>query len=210
MKRVADTSHSFLFNKKLRPEGRINSQVAKQLAECGEAAFLLNRKLRGEKTGRIGMSKRETYEAECEKLLLPITEQYGVEIYDIEYVKEGSDYYLRAYIDKPDGVNIIDCENVSRALSDALDKADFIPDAYILEVSSPGLGRTLKKNRHLEKSIGEEIEIKLFKAVDKQKEFSGILESFDENTITITPDDSKEKISFNRADIALIRLAIDF
>jgi ribosome maturation factor RimP len=156
------------------------------------------------------MSKRETYEAECEKLLEPIAAKYQVEIYDIEYVKEGSDYYLRAYIDKPDGVNIIDCENVSRALSEELDRADFIPDAYILEVSSPGLGRTLKKDKHLEKSIGEEVEIKLFKALDKRKEFSGILEGFDTDTVTITDADNGEKISFNRADVALIRLALDF
>lgn len=156
------------------------------------------------------MSKRETYEAECEKLLLPIAEQYQVEIYDIEYVKEGSDYYLRAYIDKPDGVNIIDCENVSRALSDALDEADFIPDAYILEVSSPGLGRTLKKDKHLQKSIGEKVEIKLFKAVDKQKEFSGTLESFDAESITISDPDADTERSFARGDIALIRLALDF
>ena len=87
------------------------------------------------------MSKRETYEAKTEELLLPIAEENGVEIYDVEYVKEGSDWYLRAYIDKPDGVNIGDCEAVSRALSDKLDEADFIEDAYILEVSSPGLGR---------------------------------------------------------------------
>ena len=90
------------------------------------------------------MSKRETYENSTEKLLLPIVEKLGVEIYDVEYVKEGSDFYLRAYIDKPGGVDINDCEQVSRALSDALDEEDFIPDAYILEVSSPGLGRTLK------------------------------------------------------------------
>lgn len=156
------------------------------------------------------MSRRETYEAECEKLLLPIAEQYQVEIYDIEYVKEGSDYYLRAYIDKPEGVNINDCENVSRALSDALDKADFIPDAYILEVSSPGLGRTLKKDKHLAKSIGKDVEIKLFKAVDKQKEFSGILDCFDDKTITILNSGSGEKQAFAREDIALIRLALDF
>lgn len=91
------------------------------------------------------MSKRETYEAKTEEILLPIAEENGVEIYDVEYVKEGSDWYLRAYIDKPDGVNIGDCEAVSRALSDKLDEADFIEDAYILEVSSPGLGRTLKR-----------------------------------------------------------------
>ena len=88
------------------------------------------------------MSKRETYEAKTEEILLPIAERCGVEIYDVEYVKEGSDFYLRAYIDKEDGVNINDCEAVSRELSDALDREDFIPDAYILEVSSPGLGRS--------------------------------------------------------------------
>ena len=91
------------------------------------------------------MSRRETYETRAEELLLPIAEENGVEIYDVEYVKEGSDWYLRAYIDKPGGVDINDCELVSRTLSDRLDEEDFIEDAYILEVSSPGLGRTLKK-----------------------------------------------------------------
>ena len=154
------------------------------------------------------MSKREDYESRTEELLAPIAEANQVEIYDVEYVKEGSDYYLRAYIDKPDGVNILDCENVSRALSEALDKSDFIPDAYILEVSSPGLGRTLKKDKHLQKSIGEEVEIKLFRPIDKCKEFSGILDSFDADSITIT-DDEKQR-TFNRSEIALIRLALDF
>ena len=96
----------------------------------------------------------------AEALLEPIAAANGCEIYDIEYVKEGSERYLRAYIDKPDGVNITDCENVSRAFSEKLDEEDFIPDAYILEVSSPGLGRALKKDRHLEKSIGKEVEVK--------------------------------------------------
>ena len=121
------------------------------------------------------MSNRETYESKTELLLSPIAEKYGVEIYDVEYVKEGNDWYLRAYIDKPEGVNINDCENVSRALSDALDAEDFIPDAYILEVSSPGLGRTLKKDKHLEKSLGAEVEVKTYKPIDGQKEFAGIL-----------------------------------
>ena len=103
------------------------------------------------------MSRRETYESETEKLLTPIAERFGVRIYDIEYVKEDSDWYLRAYIDKTGGVTIMDCENVSRALSDELDKKDFIEDAYILEVSSPGLGRALKKDRHLAGSLGEEV-----------------------------------------------------
>ena len=154
------------------------------------------------------MSKRETYETRTEQLLVPIVEKYGVGIYDVEYVKEGSDWYLRAYIDKPEGVNINDCENVSRALSDVLDKEDYIEDAYILEVSSPGLGRTLKKDRHLEKSLGEEVEIRTYKPIDKQKEFSGILKAYDKDTVTIE-EDSKERV-FTRADIALIRLALDF
>lgn len=154
------------------------------------------------------MSKRETYETRTEQLLQPIVEKFGVEIYDVEYVKEGSDWYLRAYIDKPEGVNIIDCENVSRALSDVLDAEDFIADAYILEVSSPGLGRTLKKDRHLEKSLGAEVEIRTYKPIGKQKEFSGVLKAFDKETITIEAD-SQERV-FARADIALIRLALDF
>lgn len=154
------------------------------------------------------MSKRETYETRTEELLLPITEQFGVEIYDVEYVKEGSDWYLRAYIDKPEGVNIIDCENVSRALSDKLDEKDFIADSFILEVSSPGLGRPLKKDKHLQKSLGEEVEIRLYKAIDKCKEFAGVLKSFDTETITIETEG--KEMNFARADIALVRLALDF
>ena len=154
------------------------------------------------------MSRREEYETRTEELLLPIAEANGVSIYDVEYVKEGSDYYLRAYIDKPEGVNIQDCENVSRALSDELDRVDFIPDAYILEVSSPGLGRTLKKDKHLQAGIGEEVEIKLYKPLDNCKDFSGILESFDADTVVIREGDQPR--SFQRTDIALIRLALDF
>ena len=108
------------------------------------------------------MSKRETYGAKTEEILLPIAEENGVEIYDVEYVKEGSDWYPPV----PTSTNrtashIGNCEAVSRALSDKLDEADFIEDAYILEVSSPGLGRTLKKDKHLEKSLGEEVEVGL-------------------------------------------------
>ena len=154
------------------------------------------------------MSKRETYEAKTEELLMPIAEANRVEIYDIEYVKEGSDWYLRAYIDKEGGVTINDCESVSRALSDELDKADFIEDAYILEVSSPGLGRTLKKDKHLQKSLMEDVEIKTYKPVLGSKEFRGILKAFDEKTITVATED--EEITFERADVATIKLALDF
>ncbi len=154
------------------------------------------------------MSRREDYETKTEELLQPIVEQYNVSIYDVEYVKEGSDYYLRAYIDKPEGVNILDCENVSRALSAVLDEKDFIPDAYILEVSSPGLGRTLKKDKHLQASIGEEVEVKLFKAIDKCKEFAGVLDSFDAESLTIMEGEVPR--TFKRSEIALVRLALDF
>ena len=154
------------------------------------------------------MSRREDYESKTQALLESIASANGVSIYDVEYVKEGSDYYLRAYIDKSGGVNIQDCENVSRALSDALDKEDFIPDAYILEVSSPGLGRTLKKDKHLESALGQEVEVKLFKALDGSKEFSGVLESFDAEQLVILEGDARK--SFKRSDLALVRLALDF
>ena len=154
------------------------------------------------------MSKGKAVENRTEELLAPIAEENGVEIYDVEYLKEGSDWYLRAYIDKPEGVNIQDCENVSRALSDKLDEVDFIDDAYILEVSSPGLGRTLKKDKHLEKSLGEEVELRRYKPRDKQKEFTGILKSFDADSVIIETEE-EEKV-FARSEIALIRLAFDF
>lgn len=154
------------------------------------------------------MSRREEYEAKTERLLQPIAEANGVSVYDVEYVKEGSGYYLRAYIDKPEGVNVQDCENVSRRLSDELDREDFIPDAYILEVSSPGLGRTLKKDKHLRASVGQDVEIRLFKPVDKRRDFSGVLEGFDTEQVTIRNGDTS--MTLKRADIAVIRLAIDF
>lgn len=154
------------------------------------------------------MSRREEYEERTEALLTPIAQVNGVSVYDVEYVKEGADYYLRAYIDKPEGVSILDCENVSRALSDELDREDFIPDAYVLEVSSPGLGRTLKKDRHLQNSIGREVEVKLFKPLEGRREFAGRLESFDADSIVILEEEVQR--SFQRAQIALIRLAMDF
>ena len=154
------------------------------------------------------MSKRENYEARTEKLLLPITQKNQVEIYDVEYVKEGSDWYLRCYIDKEGGVDINDCEAVSRALSDELDREDFIEDAYILEVSSPGLGRTLKKDKHLEKSIGQDVELRTYKPLNGSKDFSGKLKAFDAETITMESETGD--MVFNRKDGAVVKLAFDF
>lgn len=155
------------------------------------------------------MTKREEYEMRTEQLLLPIMEENNFELYDVEFVKEAGTFYLRAFIDKEGGININDCELVSRRLSDLLDQKDFIPDAYILEVSSPGLGRTLKKDKHFAKSIGEEVEIKLFKAIDKQKEFCGYLDSFDEEKIVIADEDDN-LTEFERSNIAVVKLAVHF
>ena len=109
-------------------------------------------------------------------------------------------------------MNIDDCEAVSRALSDELDQADFIEDAYILEVSSPGLGRQLKKDKHFQKSLLSEVDVKCYKPVNGSKDFTGILKAFDESTITLEMDlgQEKEEITFNRKDIAAVRLTLDF
>lgn len=154
------------------------------------------------------MSKKENYENRTEALLVPIVAAAGVLVYDVEYVKEGTDWYLRIYIDKPSGVNINDCETVSRALSDVLDREDFIEDAYILEVSSPGLGRTLKKDKHLQASLGEEVEVKTYKPIEKNKEFTGILKDYDKESITLEIEGEPKK--FARTDIAIIRLTVAF
>lgn len=155
------------------------------------------------------MSKREEYESKTEALVMPIINENNFELVDVEYVKEAGNWYLRVYIDKEGGITVDDCEIVSRALSDRLDEKDYIEDAYILEVSSPGLGRPLKKDKDFDRSIGKEVELKLYKAIDKQKDFSGILVSYDKDTVNIEIEDGKEQ-SFNRADIAIIRLAFDF
>ena len=155
------------------------------------------------------MSKREVYDQKTEEILQPIVEEHGFELVDVEYVKEGSNWYLRAYIDKPGGITVNDCETVSRKLSDILDEKDYIDDAYILEVSSPGLGRPLKKEKDFKRSLGEEVEIRTYRMIEKQKEFTGILRAYDETTVTIEMENGTEK-TFEKGNIALIRLAFDF
>jgi ribosome maturation factor RimP len=155
------------------------------------------------------MTKKEEYEKKTEDLLLPLLEENNFELVDVEYVKEGSNWFLRAYIDKEGGITVDDCELISRALSDLLDVHDYIPDSYILEVSSPGLGRQLKKERDFQRSLGEEVDVKLYKAVEKQKEFTGLLHAFDEETITIELEDGTQK-QFLRSSVAMVRLALDW
>ena len=153
--------------------------------------------------------KKQEIEQHCTELVTPIIEEHGFELVDVEYVKEGSDYYLRVYADKEGGINIDDCVLISRALEEKLDAEDFISDAYILEVSSPGLGRPLKKEKDFKRSLGEEVEIRTYRAIDRQKEFVGLLKAYDDSTVTITYEDDTEQ-TFDRGDIALIRLALDF
>lgn len=154
------------------------------------------------------MSKREEYEQKTEALVTPIIDANQFELVDVEYVKEAGNWYLRVYVDKEGGITVDDCEVVSRALSDLLDTNDFIEDSYILEVSSPGLGRPLKKEKDFVRSIGKEVDIHLYKSIDKQKEFTGVLKSYSKEEIIIQIEESD--VSFDRANVALIRLSFDF
>ena len=148
--------------------------------------------------------KKVEIEERTESLVLPIIESAGLELWDVEYVKEGSDYYLRVYIDKSGGFNIDDCVLVTRALNEKLDADDFIEDAYILEVSSPGLTRKLKKDKEFEKSIGKLIRVKLYKAVEGSKEHVGRLKEFAPDKLTIEVDEAD--ISLSRDNISSVRL----
>ena len=152
--------------------------------------------------------KRTEIVDKVEELVTPIIDENDFELVDVEYVKEGANWYLRVYADKDGGITIDDCVLISRALEVKLDEEDFIQDAYILEVSSPGLGRQLKKDKDFKRSLGEKVECKLFKAINKQKEFEGILKDFTEETITLEVDETE--LIINRKEIAMIRLSIDF
>ena len=155
------------------------------------------------------MTKRENYEQRTEKFLLPLMEEHGFELVDVEFVKEAGVWYLRAYNDKEGGIAVGDCEVISRKVSDWLDKEDFIDESYILEVSSPGLGRPLKKEKDFARSIGKDVEVRLYKALNKSKEYTGALEAYDKESVTLKMEDGSQ-MTFQRADIALIRLALDF
>lgn len=155
------------------------------------------------------MAKRTDIELRTEQLVQPIIDENHFELVDVEYVKEGANWYLRVYADKEGGINIDDCVLISRALEAKLDEDDFIQEAYILEVSSPGLGRPLKKDKDFERSIGRDVEIKLYRPIEKQKEWEGTLVSYNNDSVTITLEDGAN-MEITRSDIALIRLALDF
>ena len=153
------------------------------------------------------MAKKETYEQVATELALKVTEPLGLELVDVEFVKEGGEYYLRFYIDKEGGVGINDCEAASRKISDLLDEKDPISEAYILEVSSPGLFRVLKKDKDLERSIGKTVLVKFFKAIDGEKQMRGELESFDSSCISVKVDGTSRTV--NRENVAKISLDPD-
>ena len=147
------------------------------------------------------MGRSESYEAKTEQLIQPLIDANNFELVDVEFVKEGSDWYLRVYIDKDGGITVDDCELISRAFNEILDS-----EQYIFEVSSPGLMRPLKKEKDYKRSVGKLIDIKLYKPVDKCKEFTGVLDSYDKDTVTIKMDDDTQK-TFDRSNLAMIRLA---
>ena len=152
------------------------------------------------------MGRSESYEAKTEQLIQPLIDANNFELVDVEFVKEGSDWYLRVYIDKDGGITVDDCELISRAFNEILDREDYISEQYIFEVSSPGLMRPLKKEKDYKRSVGKLIDIKLYKPADKCKEFTGVLDSYDKDTVTIKMDDDTQK-TFDRSNLAMIRLA---
>ena len=142
------------------------------------------------------MSKADVYEARTESLILPVLEEKNFELVDVEYVKEG-------------GITINDCEYVARIMNEILDREDYIPDSYTFEVSSPGLGRPLKKEKDYVRNMNKEVEIRTYRSINKSKEFYGLLKAYDKDTVTITDEDGNDT-TFSRSDIALIRQALDF
>jgi len=141
--------------------------------------------------------------AKVTELVENIIIDLGYDLYDVEYLKEGKDYILRITIDNDEGINIEDCEKVSNAINDILDSADYIKDQYNLEVSSPGLERILKKDKHFEKQIGNEIYIKLYKSVNGLKEVQGVLKEYSPEKLILDVKD--EKIEIECKDIAIAK-----
>lgn len=146
-------------------------------------------------------------EENVENLIMPIIENLGYILYDVQYVKEGKDYYLRVFIDKKEGISLEDCEKVNNAITDILDEKNYIKDQYFLEISSPGIERILRKDKHLEENIGKKVCINLFKPIEKEKQLIGILEKYDENNIYIN---CEEIIQIDRKNISLIKTVYDW
>jgi len=147
-------------------------------------------------------------EERVESLVEKKINDLGYELYDVEYGKEGKDYYLRIFIDKPEGIDLNDCEKVNDGINDLLDQADYIKEQYFLEVSSPGVERTLRKDKHLESNLGSLVEIKLFKPIEKQKVIQGILKEFSNESLTIQTEE--KNIEIERKDISVIKTVYEW
>lgn len=143
-------------------------------------------------------------EEKVEKLIENPINNLGYELYDVEYVKEGKDYFLRVFINKEDGISLEDCEKVNNEITDLLDTQDYLKEQYFLEVSSTGIEKVLRKDKHLKENIGVEVEVKLFKPINKKKVVSGILENFNESEITIKTNENVTEV-IQRKDISLIK-----
>ena len=143
-------------------------------------------------------------EERVEILVKPYIEELGYKLYDVEYAKEGKDYFLRIYIDNEKGISLIDCEKTTNAINDILDTADYIKNEYFLEVSSAGIERILRKDSHLQENLGNEVELKLFKPIDGEKSFSGKLVKFDKDKVYIEINFQEKGIERNQ--IAQIKI----
>ena len=147
-------------------------------------------------------------EERVESLVEKKINDLGYELYDVEYAKEGKDYFLRIFIDKPEGIDLNDCEKVNDSINDLLDQADYIKDQYFLEVSSPGIERTLRKDKHLEANLESLVEIKLFKPIEKKKVIQGILKQFNSEIIELEIEDGT--IEIERKDISVIKTVYEW
>lgn len=147
-------------------------------------------------------------EEKVEQLIEKTINELGYELYDVEYAKEGKDYFLRIFIDKNEGIDLNDCEKVNDAVNPILDAADYIKEQYFLEISSPGIERTLRKDKHLKQNIGEKVEIKLFKPINKQKNIIGILKDYNAEQIEI--EISEEVCKIDRKNISVIKTVYEW
>lgn len=143
-------------------------------------------------------------EKEFEKIVLPIVNELGYKLYDVLYVKEGPDWYLRIFIDSENGIDLDDCEKVSNVISEKLDEIDPIETPYMLEVSSCGLERHLRSNEHFEAAIGKEIEVKFFKQVEKNKSLIGTLLKVNDDSINLNSEDKEYEIEISNISSAKI------
>lgn len=143
-------------------------------------------------------------EEKVENLISEKINELGYQLYDVQYAKEGKDYFLRIFIDKEGAIDLEDCEKVNDGIMELLDEADYIKEQYFLEVSSPGIERVLRKDKHLQENIGKEIEVKLFKQIDNLKEFLGILKDFNNENIVMISDE--KEITIERKNISLIKI----